>query len=171
MSEQPPQNVLFEKADQIGRLIENAALFLVLGAMIVLAAAQIFMRNFLDIGVAWGDEALRLLVLWVTMLGAMAATRDRRHIVIDVLSRALPEGLRLWTSLLVDGISAFVCGTLAWYAFSFVADSKAYDDRLLNDLPAWPFQLILPFAFAVISYRYIIWCLRHLRAIARGAKD
>ena len=29
-------------------------------------------------GVAWGDEALRLMVLWVTMLGAVAATRERQ---------------------------------------------------------------------------------------------
>lgn len=167
-SESSPQ-IIFRKADQVGRLVENAALFLVLAAMVFLAAAQIFMRNVLDIGVAWGDEALRLLVLWVTMLGAMAATRDRRHIVIDVLSRALPEAFRLWVCLLVDGFSAAVSAILAWYAAVFVADSRAYDDRLLNDLPAWPFQVILPIAFAIIAYRYCIWCLRHIRTIVKGA--
>jgi TRAP-type C4-dicarboxylate transport system permease small subunit len=159
---------LLEKAEKFGLFVENASLVLVLSAMIVLAAAQIVMRNLLDIGFSWGDEALRLLVLWITMLGAVAATRDRRHIVIDVLYRALPGGLQSWAAFIVDGFSASVAATLAWYAALFVGESKEYGDMLLNDLPAWPFQAILPVAFAVIAYRYVIWCLRHLRDMVRG---
>jgi TRAP-type C4-dicarboxylate transport system permease small subunit len=108
------------------------------------------------------------MVLWITMLGAIAAARDRRHIVIDVLSRMLPPGLQTWASLIVDSLSAGVAGILAWYAALFVIDSKAYGDLLLNDLPAWPFQLILPVAFSILAYRYGIWSLRHLHDIVRG---
>ncbi len=157
-----------DKAEQFGLFVENASLLLVLAAMIVLAAAQIVMRNVLDIGVSWGDEALRLMVLWITMLGAAAATRERRHIVIDVLSRSLPGGLQVWAAFIVDSFSAGVAGVLAWYAAVFVGDSKQYGDLLLNDLPAWPFQLILPVAFTIIAYRYVLWSLRHLRDIVRG---
>ena len=160
---------LLDKADRFGRFVENASLVLVLAAMIALAAAQIIMRNALDTGVSWGDEALRLMVLWITMLGAVAATRDRRHIVIDVLSRLLPSGLQAWASFIVDSFSAGVAGVLAWYAAVFVGDSKEYGDLLLNDLPAWPFQIILPIAFTIITYRYVLWSLRHLRDIVRGA--
>lgn len=168
MTNPEEQPGLLGKADRIGRLVENASLVFVLTAMIILAAAQIVMRNGFDTGLSWGDEALRLMVLWVTMLGAVAATRDRRHIVIDVLSRLLPGRLRTFTSLLVDSVSAGITGVLAWYAAVFVAESKEYGDQLLNNLPAWPFQLILPIGFAVIAYRYGIWSLRHLRDIFRG---
>lgn len=163
------QSGLLDKAERFGRYVENVSLVLVLLAMVILAAAQIVMRNVLDTGLSWGDEALRLMVLWITMLGAVAATRERRHIVIDVLSRMLPGGLRVWSSFIVDGFSAGVAGVLAWYAAVFVGDSKEYGDLLLNDLPAWPFQLILPIAFAIIAYRYGILSLRHLRDIVRNA--
>lgn len=160
---------LLGKAERFGRFVENASLVIILAAMIILAAAQIVMRNVLDTGLSWGDEALRLMVLWITVLGAIAATRDRRHIVIDVLARLLSPGLQPWASFIVDSVSAGVAGVLAWYAAAFVADSRAYGDLLLNDLPAWPFQLILPVGFALIAYRYGIWCLHHLRDIVRGA--
>jgi len=160
---------LLDKAERFGRFMETASLVFVLSAMIILAAAQIIMRNLFDTGLSWGDEALRLMVLWVTMLGAVAAARDRRHIVVDVLSRMLPKGAQVWSAFIVDGFSAGVTGTLAWYAAVFVGDSKEFGDLLLNDLPAWPFQLILPLAFALIAYRFGIWCLRHLRDIVRGA--
>lgn len=159
---------LLDKADRFGLFVENASLVIVLSAMIILAAAQIFMRNVLDTGLSWGDEALRLMVLWVAMLGAIAATREHRHIAIDVLSRMLSSGWQVWASFIVDSFSAVVTGVLAWYAAEFVSDSKQYGDLLLNDLPAWIFQLILPVGFAIISYRYCVWSLRHLRDIFRG---
>jgi len=159
------QSGLLDKAERFGRFVETASLVLVLSAMIILAAAQIVMRNAFDSGLSWGDEALRLMVLWVTMLGAIAASRDRRHIVVDVLSRMLPDSLQVWAAFIVDSFSTGVVGTLAWYAVVFVGDSKEYGDLLLNDLPAWPFQLILPVAFLLIACRYGIWSLRHLRDI------
>ena len=161
---------LLDKADRLGRFVENISLVLVLSAMIILAAAQIVMRNMFETGLSWGDEALRIMVLWIAMLGAVAATRERRHIVIDVLSRMLPGNLKLWAEFVVDSFSAGITGTLAWYAAEFVIDSKQYGDLLLNDLPAWLFQLILPVAFGIISYRYGIWSLRHLRKIFQGAE-
>lgn len=171
MTSPEEQPGLLDKADRFGRIVENTSLVLVLSAMIVLAAAQIVMRNMLDTGLSWGDEALRLMVLWVTMLGAVAATREHRHIAIDVLSKLLPDYLQTWTSFVVDSVSAGVTGVLAWYAAVFVSDAKEYGDVLLNDFPAWPFQLILPIAFTIISYRYGIWSLRHLRDILRRAKQ
>jgi TRAP-type C4-dicarboxylate transport system permease small subunit len=159
---------LLDKADRLGRFVENISLVLVLSAMIILAAAQIVMRNMFETGLSWGDEALRIMVLWIAMLGAVAATRERRHIVIDVLSRMLPDNFKLWAAFVVDSFSAVVTGALAWYAAEFVIDSKQYGDLLLNDLPAWLFQLILPISFAIISYRFGIWSLRHLRNIFQG---
>ena len=60
------------------------------GWTVVLAALQIVLRYGFDSGIAWADPLLRVLVLWLGLLGALAATRDRRHITIDVLSRMLP---------------------------------------------------------------------------------
>lgn len=167
MTTSEEQSGLLEKAERAGRFVENASLVLVLSAMVILAAAQIVMRNVLDTGLSWGDEALRLMVLWVTMIGAVAATRDRRHIVIDALSRALPDSAKVWASLVVDGFAAGVAGALAWFAFVFVSESQEYGDLLFGNLPAWYFQLILPVGFTIIAYRYCIWSLRHLRDIGR----
>ncbi|MGI9343841.1 MAG: TRAP transporter small permease [Gammaproteobacteria bacterium] len=151
------------RADRAGQLIETTALVAVLTAMILLASAQIVMRNFFATGFAWADEALRLMVLWVAMLGAVAASRDNRHIAIDVMSRILPAGPRVVAALVVHVFTASVSFMLAWYSWQFVAESREFEDRLLNDLPAWWFQSILPVGFLLIGYRYLIWFLRGAR--------
>ena len=73
----------------------------------------------------------------------------------------IARGLSL-VSIVVDAFTATVCGFLAYYSWVFVHDSRAYGDTMLGDWPAWLFQLILPVAFALISYRYTLGCLRHI---------
>ena len=76
-----------ERLERFGRVAEDALLVLILSSMILLAAGQIVLRNVLDIGFIWGDEALRLMVLWLAVAGAVAASRTDKHINIDVLDR------------------------------------------------------------------------------------
>jgi len=159
------------KADHFGRVVENACLAVLLFAMITLASSQIFLRNFTGSGFSWADEALRLMVLWVAMLGAVAAARDDRQIAIDVLSRFLPEQARRITLAAMNLFTACLSFILAWYCFRFVVDSYEYEDVLLGDLPAWVFQSILPIAFALIGYRYVIWAARRFIEFFKGVND
>ena len=157
-----------QRADQLGRWIENGCLSILLVAMIGLASSQIFLRNFSTGGFPWADEALRLMVLWVALLGAVAAARDDRQIAIDILSRLMPPKPRLLTLAAMNLLTASVSFVLAFYAFNFVFDAYAYEDLLLNDLPAWAFQSILPIAFFLLGYRYLIWTARRLLVFFRN---
>lgn len=157
------QTGFLKSIERAGQLIENSALVIILTGMIVLASVQILLRNAFGGGFAWADEALRLMVLWVAMLGAVAASRDDRHISIDVLARILPEKIKNWAVALVNAFTAAISFTLAWFSWVFVAESRLYEDQLLNDLPAWIFQAILPVAFFLIGYRYSVWFLRRVR--------
>ena len=66
---------------------EDALLVILLSAMIALAGTQILLRNLLDTGFVWIDPMLRVLVLWLGLIGATVATRNDKHIQIDVLTR------------------------------------------------------------------------------------
>ena len=151
-------------AERFGRWIENALLGLVLFAMIGLAAYQVLLRSVFGGGLAWADEALRLLVLWAAMLGAIAASRDNVHLRIDLLSRFLPTNWRRATALVVDLFAAGVAAILAWYSWRFVAETREFGDQVLGTWPAWGFQSILPVAFTLIAYRYLAGLPRHLRS-------
>ena len=95
------------------------------------------------------------------MVGAIAATRDRKQISIDVLSRLLPAGLRRAASVLVYLFAAAVCGLIGWYGLELLVASRELNDTLLG-LPAWYFQAIVPFGFGLIAYRYLILLLAAL---------
>ena len=76
---------------------EAAIAMAVLLSLIVVAAAQSFLRNVADQDVSWANDALLNMgwadpfmekaTLWLAMLGASLATHYDKHIGIDILSR------------------------------------------------------------------------------------
>ena len=150
------------RVEQWGRWLEQSFLTLLLSGLIVLASTQILLRNGFSIGLAWGDGLVRLMVLWLALLGAIAASRDNRQIKIDLLSRSLSEPLQRVARITTDLFTAIVTGLLAWHSWRFVQESRLYGDTLLSDWPAWVFQLILPIGFGLIGYRYVLRAAQQL---------
>lgn len=138
---------------------ETFLLLLFLFAAIFLASTQIVLRNFFEGGIFWADSALRIMVLWIGMLGAMYASRHRKHIRIDILSRYLPDKIKKPTWRVTEFISAIVCMIAAYYSLNFVLFE--YEDGLLAfaSVPVWLCETIIPLAFLIMSLRYFYFAL------------
>ncbi len=146
---------LFKRLDRLGRCVEDVLLATLLTTMILLAGWQIVQRNFIGGGMIWADELLRLLVLWLGLLGAMAACRDDRHVAIDLMLRFMPPKYKAAVKTLLHLFTSAVCGLLAYYSFLFVQMEHEYQTKVLSGLPAWWFELILPIGFGMMSLRYL----------------
>ena len=138
------------------RRLEDGVLALLLFSLVFIAGGQILLRNVFSIGLSWTEEMLRILVLWLALAGALAASRGDRHIAIDVLSRFLPGGWVRFMTALTSAFTAAICAILAYQSWSFVSLSREFEDTLLGGLPAWPFQVVLPVAFALMAVRYLM---------------
>ena len=153
------------------RRIEDGVLALLLGSLIIIAGGQILLRNVFSIGLSWTDELLRLLVLWLALIGAVAASRGDRHIAIDLLSRLLPSGWIRFMTALTSVFTAAICAILAFQSWAFVSLSREFDDQLLGGLPAWPFQIVLPVAFALMAARYLIYAVAQVKKPLGGGPE
>lgn len=156
------QHSWLARVARAGRALENALIVLLLGGLILFASAQILLRNVFSIGFNWGDGLTRVAVLWLALLGALAASRDAKHITMGAVIRWLPERYKVAADVAADLFAAVFCSAFAYFALAFVRDSRAFGDTLLG-FPAWWLQSIIPFAFALIAYRYVAHALRRLR--------
>jgi len=147
---------------------EDGVLVALLAVMVLLAAAQILLRDVFHAGLLWADPALRVLVLWVGMLGAVAATRDDRQITVDVVSRFLPPRWRSAARVVTDLFAAAVSGLLAWHGARLVLDERAAATTTFGELPVWVCELVLPVAFGVIAARYLLLGGTHLVRAVKG---
>lgn len=157
------QNRWWARIDRATRSLETGLIVIILTGLILLGAAQIVLRNVFSTGFAWGDGLARLAVLWLALLGALAASRDGRHITLGVLTRWLPPKGRIAAQVTADTFGAAVSAALAWVSWSFVSDSREFGDTLLGDIPAWWLQAIMPVAFALMAWRFLVQAAKRLR--------
>jgi TRAP-type C4-dicarboxylate transport system permease small subunit len=155
-------NRWWHRAERAALWVETSLIVVFLGGLILLGAAQIVLRNAFSMGFAWGDGLARLAVLWLALLGALAASRDGRHITMGALARWLPQRLQTAAGVAADLFAAAVSGALAWYAWAFVSDSFEFGDVLLGDIPAWWLQAIMPVAFALMTCSFLAQAVRRV---------
>jgi TRAP-type C4-dicarboxylate transport system permease small subunit len=136
--------------------LEDLLLAAMLLALIVLSALQIVLRIGFDSGLVWAEAISRMGVLWVALLGALGATRQRQHIMIDAVPRLLPPRGRqvLWT--FTQLAAAGVAGLLAWYGIGLVALERESPVPFVAGIPSWVPMLALPLGFGLMSLRFII---------------
>ncbi|MBE0616658.1 MAG: TRAP transporter small permease [Proteobacteria bacterium] len=151
------------------RLTEDTLLALLLATMVLLASGQILLRNVFEAGLLWADPVLRALVLWVGLLGALVASRENRHISIDVLSRLLPPRIREVAQAVTNVFTAGVSAVVAYHAVRFAASDYAAGTKAFAGVPSWIVESIVPFAFAVIALRYLVLFGVQVRDARRAA--
>lgn len=154
---------------------EDALLVVLLSAMIGLASMQILLRNLFDTGFVWIDPLLRVLVLWLGLIGAMVATRNNKHIQIDVLTRFFTRNTLRLVQAVVGQVSAWTCLIIAAYGLQWVRLDLIDGLVSFAGIPAWVLEAVIPVSFATIGLRYLFmsWFwgrlyLRHLRITARA---
>lgn len=134
--------------------IEDGLLVTILLAMVTLAFSQIVMRNLLGTGAIWLDPLLRVMVLWVGLLGALVATRQHKQIRVDVLTRFLPIKFKTVSDIITRTFAAIISAIIAWHSFLFLIDEWNSGVMAFASVPAWLPESIIPFGFSVIALRY-----------------
>lgn len=140
--------------------VERTALVLLFSLMIVLAFAQVVLRNALSVGLVWGDPVLRNAVLWLGFIGASLATQQDKHIRIDLLGRYLKPRAAAVVGIVTDLFALAVCLLLADASRTFVLNEIEFQDTLVTiggfEVPTWWSQVILPAGFLLIALRIAI---------------
>ena len=141
--------------EKISRL-EQILIASLLTMMILLAFSQIVLRNFFDTGIDWGDALVRYLVVWVGFIGAAIATKEGKHITIDVLSRWITGAGSSAIQAISHFSSAAVCGLLTWAGIKFIWFEAQMGGTAFFKLPTWVPELIIPVTFGLMTLRYTL---------------
>jgi len=136
-------------------LIEDTVLLLLLAALVVVAGGQILLRLGAGSGWSWAAEAERILVLWLGFVGATAASREGRHIQVDIVPYLLPGDLRRPVRRLTALLAAGMTGMLGTVGVRFVLDEARYGATTALGLPGWLPLAILPAAFFLMAFHFL----------------
>ena len=158
-----------EKTRRLLHRFEDYLLVGLLSLLIGTAVLQIALRNLFGSGIAWGDILVRMLVLWVGLVGAMLASRTDNHIRIDLATRYLPEKAIPAVNCQVGLFTAGVCGILGYYGYRFVEMEFMGGTAAFAQVPVWLCAAVIPFVFSIIALRYLLSAVSYLIHMIRSA--
>jgi len=136
--------------------VEKLLITILMTLMILTAFSQIVLRNFFATGIDWGDALVRYLVVWVAFIGAAIATREGKHISIDLLSRWLTGTGNMAVQALSSLFSAAICGLLTVAAARFIWFEAQMGSTTFLNLPVWLPELIMPVTFGLMALRFLM---------------
>lgn len=147
---------MLEKAGQLLHRFETYLLAALLTALLLVSVAQILLRMFFDTGFIWAEPVSRQGVLWLALLGALSATREKKHISIDALPRFLAPKMRqvVWTITQLG--AATITAALAWFGWGMVQLEREAPGVFVANIPSWWPMCVFVLGFVLISLRFII---------------
>ena len=145
-----------QQSEAVLSKIENALIIIILFATMFIAVTQIVLRNGFSSGLSWADPALKMLVLYITIVGSIIATRENKHLSIDVLSKFLPVHLNLIVQKLTNIFASVICLLMSFFSLQLLLLSKKFEDVAFNGIPLWVLQIILPLGFLIMAIRFLI---------------
>jgi TRAP-type C4-dicarboxylate transport system permease small subunit len=116
----------------------------------------------------WTESLVRLLVLWLTFLGASLITRENKHIRIDLLSSLLPPKIIPYRDFLLSLACIAISGIMLKVCMDYLALELEFGSTMFLDIPGWLGQLIMPAGFALILFHFFVRALNQGLDIAKG---
>lgn len=134
------------------------AVFWVLAAVVFL---QFFTRYVLNDSIAWTEEIARYLLIGVTFIGAVMATRKQSHIAVEFMFRWMNRPMRRFTQTLIDLVCIVFFGALA--VFSGQLAMRTGQMMVSLEIPKSVVYWSVSVCFAAMTYHALIVAWTHLR--------
>ena len=126
-------------------------------AMATIVISLVVLRYALNSSITGANEAITILFVYTTALGAAVAIGKREHIAITVATDALgPRGQRI-ADMLGFALIAVFCGVTFWYSIAWIRVTGGYL-MPATQLPRFVAQLSIPLGCSLA----ILYCLLRL---------
>lgn len=124
--------------------------------LVISVALWTYLRWFAG-GLIWAQKASLVLMLWICLLGASAATWERAHLTLELGESLWPRAWRRIVRALSRLVAALFCGIAFALALELVFDLHARGLRIESNrwLATWQAIAVLPYAFLAMTVRYV----------------
>ena len=134
--------------------------------MIIIAFGQVVLRNTLSMGFLWVEHLTRILILWVTFLGASLASLEGKHICMDLMTRYVSDRKRKILETIAASIVICCCFLLFMTSLSYIQIQRVNGvSHIWPGSPDWIYLTIIPYFFIITVFRSML----HIKRIHTNA--
>ena len=161
-----PLSKSIRKLDHYIGIAEQAALFLVLMIVVVVAASHAIKEKITHLGLWWSADVIRGGTFTLAMIGAAYATQQQRHLAMDLISKKLPPKPRLLLASALEIFTIAICIVFAYAGWTQLDAAGKETGRHL--FQATTIVTFLPVGTLLIALHAFLHLIIHLDYFARG---
>ena len=157
---------IVERFESLLGAIDGLIRWVVVSALLLMTAVLFLNsigRSVLNVSFVGGPALSRLLVIWLTFLGAYLAVRSGTHITVDVLQRLLTPRAVKRLSIPIGLFGAATTAYIAWLSAVFTwtrFDSGQMDPML--EIPSGLFYLPVPIGGLLMALAFLQAALKSM---------
>jgi TRAP-type C4-dicarboxylate transport system permease small subunit len=151
--------------DKISRRINHIIEYCLFGmglSMALIVAGEVFSRYVLNRSLFWSEELARLLLVWLTFLGASVAYFRGVNPGVDVLYRRFSEWGKRAAMSIVHVLSLSFFAVMIVYGTNFAHFVRLQITPTLS-LPKWIPHSVIPLSGAILFLHALTFLIREIR--------
>lgn len=112
-------NNTIEKYSKVVEKVIYVVIATMMAALSIIVFSSVISRYFLNLSIAWSEEASRFLFVWLIFLGAIVAFAKNEHLGLDYVLKLAPEKVRNIMVIINDLLVMIALGVLSWGGYEF----------------------------------------------------
>lgn len=126
--------------------------------MVAVISTQVFCRYVLNDSLFWSEELGRLLLVWLTFIGASVAYKRGAHIGVDLVTNQLPAMPKRLAAILAHMVCLCSFAAMTFYGYKFLGILKFQSTTSLGVSKQIPF-LMVPVSSALLFLHGLVFLL------------
>ncbi|MBQ4436383.1 MAG: TRAP transporter small permease [Lachnospiraceae bacterium] len=155
--------------------LEEIFLVILMIAATLLVAAQVVTRFILKVPLPWSEEIARYMFLWLTWVGAAYATKERKHVRIDIIYEKLPEAGKKVCTVISTIIWIVFLGIMVYLSFRLTRSVASGGQIAVGSgIPMWIPYASIPVGMGLMLFRLLqnsVKDIRQAKAAKEGGED
>ncbi len=121
-------------------------------AFTLLLMVNVVSRYVFNLPLFAAEELALLILVWMGYISIAYSVSKQEQIGMGLVVDKLPERAKRITSIIVDIIMLAISTILLWSTFEWLnSTSVAYERAVALDVPKWPFFMVIPIFWGVLT--------------------
>lgn len=126
-----------------------------LGSVTLLLVIGVFSRYVVGYPLVWSESTAKLLIVWITFVGASIAFADKEHITVDSIIKKIPKGPRFLIRSIIFIFSIIILSYMAFLGYHYTLGVTNNTSPILGISMSF-FSVSMPVMFIISIFHLAI---------------
>ncbi len=147
--------MILAKIDKVLSFFEDWTLFIAVMIALVALFVNVLLRYGFNYTLAWSEELVREVIIYTTLIGCSAATKQRKMIKIDASVQLLPK-LKVPLNFFSNLVSLIFASFVIYYGWlMMLLQFRTHQKTIIMQIPLYYLYAILPLMGVMMFIRTI----------------